>query len=70
MASVGPTRFWADSQSKLGSAGAGRLCGMPPKRLPMVSTGRCSAQVNSVPSSRTTSGAGMRHRMRRSRLGW
>ena len=67
-ASVGPSRFWADSQSKLGSTGAGRLCGMPPKRLPMVSTGSCSAQVNSVPSSSTTSGAGMRHRMRRSRL--
>ena len=70
MASVGPTRFWADCQSKLGSTGEGRLCGMPPKRLPMVSSGSRSHQVSTVPNSRTTSGAGMRQSRRLRALAW
>ncbi len=52
--SVGKTSCLALSQLKGGSCRSGRLCGMPPNLLPMVSTGRCSTAVASVASTSTT----------------
>ena len=48
---MGISRKRADSQLKLGSVKAGSAAGMPPKRLPMVSTGRLNAATAAVAST-------------------
>ena len=60
MVSVGVTSSLTVSQEKSGSANTGSPCGMPPKRVPMVSTGHCSAQASRLRVSRATTGPGMR----------
>ena len=47
MVRVGVTSSLTVSQENSGSAKAGRPCGMPPKRVPMVSTGRSKYQASS-----------------------
>ena len=44
MVTVGVTRSLTVSQQNSGRAKAGSPCGMPPKRVPMVSTGRAKYQ--------------------------
>ncbi|OQC10236.1 MAG: hypothetical protein BWX79_01346 [Alphaproteobacteria bacterium ADurb.Bin100] len=51
---VGISRNLADSQLKAGQANDGRPAGMPPKRLPMVSTLRFSSHTASVARTRAT----------------
>ena len=42
MANAGPTSSRSSASETEGSTGVGSVAGMAPKRLPMVSTGRCS----------------------------
>ena len=60
MVSVGATSCLTVSHEKAGSSKTGRPCGMPPKRLPMVSTGRLSAQAATDRVTSATTGAGSR----------
>jgi hypothetical protein len=48
MVSVGITSSLALAQLKAGRSSEGRVCGMPPKRLPMVSSGSCSRVLAAV----------------------
>ena len=60
MVTVGITSSLADTQLKAGKARSGSVCGMPPKREPMVSTGRRKKAVAAVIVTRATTGPGMR----------
>ena len=64
---VGPTRFCASSHSKAGSANDGSPCGMPPKRLPIVSTGSPNSATATIPIASTTIVPGRRAIQRRQR---
>ena len=55
---AGASSCRAESQSNAGSAGMGNCAGMPPKRLPIVSTGKSKATTASVPRPRATTLAG------------
>ena len=67
MVSVGVTSCLTVSHEKSGSAKAGRPSGMPPKRVPMVSTGRLKPQDTSVSVTSATIGPGMREPARTAR---
>ena len=54
MVSVGITSCLAVTQLNSGKAKDGKACGMPPKREPMVSTGRCSHSTASVATTSAT----------------
>jgi hypothetical protein len=60
MVSVGMKSCCALLQLKGGSASTGRPCGMPPKREPIVSTGRCSSAATTVSTTSATTGPGRR----------
>ena len=60
MVSVGIKSWRTVSHDKVGSSMPGRLCGMPPKRVPMVSTGMCMKLATAVSETKATTGAGMR----------
>ena len=64
---VGPTRFCAVCQSKAGSANGGSPWGMPPKRLPMVSTCSPNTATATTPSTSTAIVPGTRAIQRRQR---
>ena len=57
--SAGMNRKRAVSQSMAGSTKAGSSAGMPPKRLPMVSTGSCSVVTITLPRISATMEPGM-----------
>ena len=56
--SAGATSCRADSQSNAGSAGRGNCAGMPPNRLPIVSTGKSNATTARVPKTSAITLAG------------
>ena len=56
------------SHEKSGNAKAGSVRGMPPKREPIVSTGRCNTKASAVRVSSATMGPGRRAAMRVARL--
>ncbi|MNK63371.1 hypothetical protein D3C87_825860 [compost metagenome] len=60
MVSVGVTSCLTVSHEKSGSAKAGTPSGMPPKRVPMVSTGSAKPHDTSVSDTSATIGPGMR----------
>ena len=60
MVSVGIEQLLTSPSEKSGQANAGSACGMPPKRVPMVSTGRSSAAASSDSVTSATIGPGMR----------
>ena len=60
MVSVGTTSSLTVSQENSGRAKAGRPCGMPPKREPMVSTGSDRPQASSDRLTSAMTGAGTR----------
>ena len=57
---VGVTSSRTVSQEKSGNSNAGTPWGMPPKRVPIVSTGRLRAQAATDSVTRATTGAGSR----------
>ncbi len=67
MVSVGVTSCLTVSHEKSGSAKPGTPSGMPPKRVPMVSTGRAKPQDTSVSVTSATIGPGMREPARTAR---
>ncbi len=58
--SVGATSRRTVAHEKSGNANVGRLGAMAPKRWPMVSTGKASAQASSVSVTSATTGPGTR----------
>ena len=57
---AGPSRLWIKSARNLGIARCGSPLGIPPKRVPIVSTGSLKKYTASVPRIRATIGPGMR----------
>ena len=64
---IGPARLRTTSQSKAGTPKGGSVRGMPPNRLPMVSTFRPNTLTARVPRTITTTVPGMRASHRRQR---
>ena len=60
MVNAGAARVVSIASVTWGSAGRGRPASMTPKRVPIVSTGRCSARTSTVVTIRATNGPGMR----------
>ena len=58
--SVGNSSSLAEVQENGGSARSGSVCGMPPKRVPIVSTGSSSSATIAVIETSATTGPGMR----------
>ena len=54
MVRVGINNCLAPIQLNSGRAKVGSVCGMPPKREPMVSSGSCSTAVSAVAPARAT----------------
>ena len=60
MVIVGAIRLRSVDSETSGHANAGSCCGMPPKRVPMVSTASCSSATTIDATTSTTIGPGSR----------